>query len=89
MKRRDEKVIRTIEQLVEAFGGTFAMAEWADVVPSSVSNWKSANYLPPGYHLRVWLWAQANGVRIDPSLLGLRDDDVPPRPSRQASACAA
>lgn len=70
------KTIRTVDDLVAAFGGTFAFAEWVDVVPSSVSNWKAAGAIPNGYHLRIYLELKRRGLdfevtvfNIDPSVL--------------------
>lgn len=81
--------IRTVSELVEAFGGNKAMAEWADRGETAVCNWKDANAIPPGYHLRLWFEVHRRGLNVDLALFGLDDADLPdefrslhpPRPS--------
>lgn len=64
------KIIDTVAALVEAWGGTTALAEWADVPPSSVSNWKAQEAIPRGYHLSIYLEAKARGIPVSPKLFG-------------------
>lgn len=68
--------IETVDDLARAFGGTKRLAEWADVVQSAVSNWRDANSIPPGYHLRLYFECRRRGLRVDTEkLFGL----APPR----------
>ena len=69
-------MIKSIADLIEAFGGTAEMAKFLDVGPSAVSNWKAANDIPPGWHLRLFLEAQRRGWSIDQNIFG------PPRDLR-------
>jgi hypothetical protein len=85
------KPIAKVDQLVDAFGGTSRFAEWCDVGPSTVSNWKALGYVPSGYHLRIYLEAQARGIVLSPRLFGF--DDWPPamgaaRSNKRTSAAA-
>jgi P2-related tail formation protein len=64
--------VRSVQDLVSAFGGTKAMADWADVGMSAVSNWISANSIPSGYHLRLYLEIQRRCIAVDASVFGLR-----------------
>lgn len=73
------KRIETVAQLVAAFGGTSALAGWADVVPSTVSNWKEQGYIPPGWHLRLYLECEQRGLRVSPDLFGLKDEREEPK----------
>ena len=79
MNNKSDIVVRSVDALVTAFGGTKAMADWADVGMSAVSNWIASGNIPRGYHLRLYLEAQRRGILIDPSLWGL--DGGKPRPS--------
>lgn len=79
MHNKNDIVVRSVEALVAAFGGTKAMADWADVGMSAVSNWIAFGNIPRGYHLRLYLEAQRRGILIDPSIWGLEDGK--PRPS--------
>lgn len=67
----DRDVIETVDQLAEAFGGTGAFAEWADVVPSAISNWRQDGSIPRGYHFRIYLHAFEQGWRLSPRLFGM------------------
>lgn len=84
---RKTTVVRTVEELVAAFGGTKAMAQWADVGPSAVSNWISLESVPRGYHLRLYLEIQRRGILADPSLFGMPDD--PPAEKKVETSAAA
>lgn len=76
--------IETVDDLATAFGGTKRLAEWADVVPSCVSNWRDANHIPPGYHLRLYFECKARGLRVNTEkLFGLEP------PTRKRSAGGA
>ena len=67
------KRIETVAQLVKAFGGTGKLAEWADVVPSTVSNWKDQGHIPPGWHLRLYLECQRRKINVSPELFGIEE----------------
>ena len=43
----------THTELIEALGGTFAVAELADVKPPSVSGWKKSNRIPDDKLIRL------------------------------------
>lgn len=82
------KTIETVSDLVAAFGGTGAMAEWLDVGPSTVSNWKALGFIPNGYHLRIYLECQARGIDIAPSVVGLREWPTAPSQTGPLAAMA-
>jgi hypothetical protein len=65
------ETIATVHHLAKAFGGAGALAAWADVDPSAVSDWKAQRSIPPGYHLRVYLYAKQQGWALAPRLFGL------------------
>lgn len=67
----DNDPIRTVSDLVAAFGGTGAVAEWLDVGSPCVSNWKALGQIPRGYHLQIYLEAKRRGIRICSSLFGM------------------
>jgi len=54
----------TLDELIQAFGGTAATAKKFGVVPSAVSNWKSAGQFPERMHFRVFQEAQALGISL-------------------------
>lgn len=65
--------INTVSELVDAFGGNKPMADWADAGETAVCNWKAANEIPRGYHLRMWLEADRRGLSINPKLFGVSE----------------
>jgi hypothetical protein len=67
----------TVAQLVAAFGGTGKLAEWLDVVPSTVSNWKEQNSIPTGWHLRLYLECEKRGISFAPKIFRLKEEDHP------------
>lgn len=48
--------------LIEALGGTFAVASLAGVKPPSVSGWKDAGRIPDDKRIRLAPIAEARGV---------------------------
>lgn len=64
------KLISTVDELADEWGGTGALAEWLDVGPSAVSNWRAQDCIPAGYHLRIYLEAQSRGLKLSPKLFG-------------------
>lgn len=58
-------LLKSVADIVKAFGGTFALAEWAGVVPSAVSNWVAKDYIPPGWHYRMYRELVARGFDVD------------------------
>lgn len=65
--------IDSVSELVAAFGGTGAMAEWLDVGSSTVSNWKALGYIPRSYHFMIYLECKERGIELEPSAFGLKN----------------
>lgn len=86
------KHIETVAQLVSALGGTTAVANWLDVVPSTISNWKEHGQIPTGWHLQLYLECQRRELSVAPGLFGIKDNgpDEPAseRPRRAESRVA-
>ncbi len=66
------KKIYTVNELVAAYGGTKAMAEWCGVGESCVSNWKADAQIPTGWHLRMFVYACDKAWILAPELFGLK-----------------
>lgn len=78
--------LKTVKEVIAAFGGTSKAAAWAGHGPSAISNWLDREFIPPGWHYRMSQWAQQQGFEIDPRVFGEQD---PPRVRREASQPAA
>ncbi len=86
MKSVMPKRIETVAQQDKAFGGTGVLAKWCDVVPSTVSNWKEQDHIPPGWHLRLYLECQQRNLNVAPKLFGLEVKANGRRPKQRALA---
>ena len=53
-----------ISHIVDAFGGTCAMAMAFGVGPSAVSNWKRIGRFPARLHYRIAKVAKARGIDV-------------------------
>ena len=58
----------TVQELVDIFGGTNALAGILGVGPSAVSNWKTSNHIPAQWHWRLSAEAKRRGLQIDESI---------------------
>ena len=68
-----------VSDVMDALGGSSAVARMFGVVPNAVSNWKAAARFPRRWHLRIWREGQARGIDYDPEPLPERDTACPPR----------
>jgi hypothetical protein len=66
-----QKVLRSIQEVVEFFDGPTELARWAGIKTSAVCNWVERNELPPGWHIRLAIEVSRRGARVHPSVLGL------------------
>jgi hypothetical protein len=63
--------IGSVHELVEAFGGTTAVARWLGVTKSCVSNWRADGAVPRGYHLQIFLEAKRRSLTIQPAVFNM------------------
>jgi hypothetical protein len=87
-------VIRTIDELVEEFGGDTALAELLGITQSAVAHWKIRGQIAAGWHLRLLAELQRRGFTVEPSVFGLTDREAEGlfpkrRPKTRADARAA
>ena len=64
-------VLKTVEAIIEALGGSSAAAELAGVGMSAVSNWKSRGTIPAELFVVFSRVLERHGNRADPSLFGM------------------
>lgn len=60
------RILNTITEVVDAFGGTKALAMWTGTGESAISNWIARGEIPPGWHYRLHMEALDRGFEIDP-----------------------
>jgi hypothetical protein len=63
--------LTTVDDLVEALGGTNVVARLLGVGASAVSNWRSSGEVPKGWHLELSIAAQKIGHTISPIVFGV------------------
>ena len=80
-----QKTLRTVCEVVKAFGGPKALAQWADVGPSAVSNWKADGFIPPGWHYRMMLELQGRGFSVAPQAFGVDPEMRGPYKARRVA----
>jgi len=88
MSKRMNITIKTVAELVDAFGGTQAFADWADVGMSAVSNWIAMGAVPRGYHYRLDRECRARHLDVDPGFFD-RSPKWPEKPKKSVTADAA
>lgn len=81
-----KRTLKTVEQVIEAFGGTSATAEWAGVGPSAVSNWISKGFIPPGWHFRMSDHFAGSGLTVSRDVFSKREEERPRRREMQPAA---
>lgn len=75
-------MIKTMDELIDVFGGADATAKAFGVGVTAVSNWKAWGRLPSRLHLRAVRLAAQRGLTIDESIL--RDEPVKPATTQAA-----
>jgi hypothetical protein len=81
----NKRCLRSVADIVKAFGGTKRTAEWANTHMSAVSNWLANNEIPNGWHYRMHLELTARGFEIDPRAFGIQVTPERRTPKQRAS----
>lgn len=68
--------IDTIGGLIERFGGPSSLGRQLGVTQEAVSMWRIRGSIPTGWHMRLAARAAREGLRVNPSVWGLDEDDV-------------
>lgn len=63
-------MLRSVDALIDAVGGTAKAAEIGGVGPSAVSNWKSRGSIPSEKFMLFSAEMDRLGLRADPALFG-------------------
>lgn len=63
-------MLKTVDDVVEALGGTLKAAEAANVGASAVSNWKARGRLPSDRFLLISSALEREGKSVTPELFG-------------------
>lgn len=87
------KKLRTVDQILDAFGGARrtadnnkAIASWLGLNVSAVCNWRERKSIPAGWHWRFYTEAGKRGMEIDPKVFGVDDQGSPQQAKKKRSA---
>lgn len=61
--------LATVDELLDALGGTGAVAELLGIGASTVSNWRAASEIPVGWHMRLFAECVNRGIEVDTQTL--------------------
>jgi DNA-binding transcriptional regulator YdaS (Cro superfamily) len=67
---KQRKIVKTVGEVIAAFGGTAKTAKRWDISPAAVSQWKAAGEIPTGHHCRMEHALAADGHIVDVKRLG-------------------
>jgi hypothetical protein len=76
---RKSQQLRTVQEVIDAFGGIAGCQAVFGGVPGRFYNYKAAGKFPDYMHMRVYVEAKARGLNIAPELIGMA------RPSAQGA----
>ena len=68
------ETLLTADEVIEFFGGTLQMADWAGTSMNDVDWWRKRG-IPPEMHLRLLIEAHRRGVRIGREVFQLTRDE--------------
>lgn len=68
--------INSIDELVDELGGPTKLAVAYGYTPANISNWSLRGYIPPSWHLRLYLELRARGLTAHPDLFELTDEQA-------------
>jgi len=71
-KRKSSKVLKSVPEVVKALGGPDAISELTGVGRSTVSNWATWGFIPPGWYMAFKTRLEAKGFILDPDVFGFK-----------------
>lgn len=75
-------MLTTVDEVIDALGGTKMAAEAARVLPSAVSNWKARKTIPSDRYFAITASLRERGKEASPNVFGFH---VPSPPEREAT----
>lgn len=72
------KHIRSIDELVEFFGGDTELGKMLGLDQSAIGQWKRRGNISGGWHLRLLAELTGRGATVDPEVFGLSRDEAMP-----------
>jgi hypothetical protein len=69
---RKSQQLRTVEEVIAAFGGLAGCQAIFGGVLSRFCNYKAAGRFPDNMHMKIYVEAMARGLNIAPELIGMK-----------------
>lgn len=66
-------MLKTVDEIVNALGGTTATALAAEIEPNAVSMWKARGKIPPNRFLVISKLLLRTGHQADPAVFGFME----------------
>lgn len=67
--------VRTASEIVDALGGTGAVARLVNITPGAISHWRRDNRIPPRSYLILAPELERIGIEVHPSILGIPEPE--------------
>jgi hypothetical protein len=83
------EALSTVDALIDALGGTTAVADFLRVVPSAVSNARRDRRLPERWRYKLSRWSVERGLIVDPAVFEDPPAALSPPPARRKREGAA
>jgi hypothetical protein len=68
--------INTIDDLVDAFGGASKLGHLLGIGDTAVHNWSARGFIPPSWHLRLYVDLRKMGRKANPELFELDGENA-------------
>lgn len=65
-------MLNSVDEAIEAIGGTSAAAKLLGTVPGTVSNWRTADRIPAEYFLIFSAEFGSRGLEFNPDIFGFK-----------------
>jgi hypothetical protein len=71
-------MLRSVDDIVDALGGTGAAAELVGLGRSAISNWRARGTIPAENFLTVASELEKRGLEVDPAAFGFKVTEASP-----------
>ena len=85
MSTMTKRLLKTVDEVIDALGGPTAVGEKLDIGQNAVSMWKTRG-IPPGWHLRIYLRIKHLRLGVSPEVFGLDSLEELQEPARRKRA---
>lgn len=70
---KQRKLLRTVTDVIEAFGGARALCDWSGLSRSAPCNWVNDDFIPASWFYSMTVELGRRGFDLDPNIFGCKD----------------